>query len=115
MLRPLISYACPVWLAAAKKCTLSLESVQNNTVRRITRMPWFIRNENIRWDLDLATIREYYKKIAKTFYHKTDASTNRVFHLTTHVVIRIEEDPEQLYIAKLPLALPPPSAFPRPT
>ncbi|GBM96133.1 hypothetical protein AVEN_153258-1 [Araneus ventricosus] len=76
MLRPLISYACPVWLAAANRCILSLESVQNITVRRIARMPWFIRKENIRWDLDLPTIREYYKKIAKKFYRKIDTSTN---------------------------------------
>ncbi|GBN91901.1 hypothetical protein AVEN_104220-1 [Araneus ventricosus] len=76
MLLPLISYACPVWLAAANKCILSLESLQNVTIKRITRMPWFIRNENIREDLDLPTIKEYYKRIAKKFYHKLDASTN---------------------------------------
>ncbi|GBM85021.1 hypothetical protein AVEN_4037-1 [Araneus ventricosus] len=76
MLRPLISYACPVWLAAANKCILSLERVQNITISRIARMPWFIKNENIKRDLDLPIIREFYKKIAKKFYRKIDASTN---------------------------------------
>ncbi|GBO32953.1 hypothetical protein AVEN_202935-1 [Araneus ventricosus] len=76
MLRRLISYACPVWLAAANKCILSLESLQNVAFGRITRMSWFIRNENIRKDLDLSTIKEYHKRIAKKFYHKLDANTN---------------------------------------
>ncbi|GBM94546.1 RNA-directed DNA polymerase from mobile element jockey [Araneus ventricosus] len=76
MLLPLISYACPVWLAAANKCILSLESPHNVAIRRIIRMPWFIRNENIRKYLDLPTIKEYYKKNAKKFYHKLYSSTN---------------------------------------
>ncbi|GBN77819.1 hypothetical protein AVEN_123084-1 [Araneus ventricosus] len=76
LLRPLISYTCPVWMAAANNCIKSLECAQNVTIRRITRLPWFIRNENIRRDLDLPTIREFYEKIAEKFYRKIDTSTN---------------------------------------
>ncbi|GBM29798.1 putative RNA-directed DNA polymerase from transposon X-element, partial [Araneus ventricosus] len=39
LLRPLISYACPVWLAAANNYIKSLDRAQNVTIRRITRMP----------------------------------------------------------------------------
>ncbi|GBM54126.1 hypothetical protein AVEN_64677-1 [Araneus ventricosus] len=76
LLRPLISYACPVWMAAANHHIKGLERVQNVTIRRITRMPWFIRNEDIRKDLDLPTLKEFYKKIAEKFYRKIDSSTN---------------------------------------
>ncbi|GBN57702.1 hypothetical protein AVEN_232434-1 [Araneus ventricosus] len=76
LLRPLISYACPVWMAAANNHIKGLERAQNATVRRITCMPWFIRNENIRKDLDLPTIKDFYKQIAEKFYRNIDSSTN---------------------------------------
>ncbi|GBN73214.1 hypothetical protein AVEN_256134-1 [Araneus ventricosus] len=76
LLRPLISYACPVWMAAANNHIKGLERVQNVTIRRITRMPWFIRNEDIRKYLDLPSIKDFYKKIAEKFYRKIYSSSN---------------------------------------
>ncbi|GBM96000.1 hypothetical protein AVEN_271386-1, partial [Araneus ventricosus] len=39
MLRPLISYASPVWGAAANMHLIGLERVQNITVRQLARQP----------------------------------------------------------------------------
>ncbi|GBM43176.1 hypothetical protein AVEN_50100-1 [Araneus ventricosus] len=76
MLWPLISYTSPVWGAAANIHMQSLEKMQNITVREIARQPWYIRNHNIRKDLCLPTIQDYFKHIAKRFFRKIDASTN---------------------------------------
>ncbi|GBO28695.1 hypothetical protein AVEN_254814-1 [Araneus ventricosus] len=84
MLPPLISYASPVWGAAANvhMQTLGvysgtpLERLQNLTVRLIARQPWYIRNRNIRKDLCLPTKQEYFQRIAERSFKKIDASSN---------------------------------------
>ncbi|GBL96880.1 RNA-directed DNA polymerase from mobile element jockey, partial [Araneus ventricosus] len=76
MLRPLISYASPVWGAAAKVHMQTLERLQNLTVRLIARQPWYIRNNNIRKDLCLPTIQKHFQRIAEKAFRKVDASDN---------------------------------------
>ncbi|GBM46320.1 hypothetical protein AVEN_195272-1 [Araneus ventricosus] len=44
LVRPVMSYASPVWGAAAKSNIKNLESAQNIIARQITNSPWFIRN-----------------------------------------------------------------------
>ncbi|GBO30097.1 hypothetical protein AVEN_48647-1, partial [Araneus ventricosus] len=44
LVRPVMSYASPVWGAAAKSHLIKLESAQNIIARQITNSPWFIRN-----------------------------------------------------------------------
>ncbi|GBO33002.1 RNA-directed DNA polymerase from mobile element jockey [Araneus ventricosus] len=65
LLRPIITYASPVWGAAAKTHLKKLESLQNAIARQITNSPWYFRNQNILKDLKLQTIAEHTLKIAK--------------------------------------------------
>ncbi|GBN03663.1 hypothetical protein AVEN_70977-1 [Araneus ventricosus] len=53
ILRPLITYAVPIWGIAATVHISKLESLQNITLRQISKMPWFVRNNNIRQDLKI--------------------------------------------------------------
>ncbi|GBO34686.1 RNA-directed DNA polymerase from mobile element jockey [Araneus ventricosus] len=76
LLRPLITYASPVWGAAAKTHLNKLEGLQNTTVRQITNSPWYLRNQNILKDLNLQTIAQHNLKLAKKFFRKIDSSTN---------------------------------------
>ncbi|GBM07305.1 RNA-directed DNA polymerase from mobile element jockey [Araneus ventricosus] len=76
LLRPIITYASPVWRAAAKTHLKKLESLQSAIARQITNSPWYFRNHNILKDLNLQTIAEHTLKIAKTFFRKIDNSTN---------------------------------------
>ncbi|GBN66006.1 RNA-directed DNA polymerase from mobile element jockey [Araneus ventricosus] len=76
LLRPIITYASPVWGAAAKTHLKKLESLQNAIARQITNSPWYFRNKNILKDLKLQTIAEHTLKIAKTFFRKIDNSNN---------------------------------------
>ncbi|GBM07994.1 hypothetical protein AVEN_155121-1 [Araneus ventricosus] len=75
-LRPLISYASPFWSAAANMHLIGLERIQSITVRQIARQAWYIGNRNIRKDLRLLTIQEYFKSIAEKFFKKVDGITN---------------------------------------
>ncbi|GBM61590.1 hypothetical protein AVEN_102343-1, partial [Araneus ventricosus] len=76
LLRPIITYASPVWGAAAKTHLKKIESLQNAIARQITNSPWYFRNKNILKDLKLQTIAKHTLKIAKTFFRKIDNSDN---------------------------------------
>lgn len=58
ILLPIITYGCPVWMAAANTHLNKLEVFQSKVLRIITRAPWFVRNANIRTDLGIKTVRE---------------------------------------------------------
>ncbi|GBM70769.1 hypothetical protein AVEN_217395-1 [Araneus ventricosus] len=55
-LRPLISYASPVWCVATRTHLKKLETLRNKSLRPITILPWFFRNHNIRKDLNLPSL-----------------------------------------------------------
>ncbi|GBN78163.1 hypothetical protein AVEN_8210-1 [Araneus ventricosus] len=76
ILRPIMSYASPLWGAAAKTHTQKLESTQNIIARQITDAHWYIRNRYILKDLRLTSIVTYIKKLAIKFFHKIDNHTN---------------------------------------
>ncbi|GBN25865.1 RNA-directed DNA polymerase from mobile element jockey, partial [Araneus ventricosus] len=76
LLRPIITYASPVWGAAAKTHLKKLESLQNKIPRQITNSPWYFRNNNILKDLNLQTIADHNLKLAKNFFRKVDNSAN---------------------------------------
>lgn len=58
ILLPVITYGCPVWMAAAKCHIKKLQIFQNKVLRIITRAPWFVRNSNIRKDLNVKSIHD---------------------------------------------------------
>ncbi|GBO36267.1 hypothetical protein AVEN_106204-1 [Araneus ventricosus] len=76
LLRPVISYASPVWGAAAKTHIQKLETLQNSTLRMITDAPWFIRNKNILHDLKVLTINDFFSKLAINFFNQIDNHTS---------------------------------------
>ncbi|GBN97299.1 putative RNA-directed DNA polymerase from transposon X-element [Araneus ventricosus] len=45
LMRPIMSYASPVWGAAAKTHINKLESTQNKIARQMTQVPWFVYNQ----------------------------------------------------------------------
>ncbi|GFV17984.1 hypothetical protein TNCV_167891 [Trichonephila clavipes] len=47
VLRPIISYGCPVWGYAAKTNVKILETAQNSIIRTITKANRYTRNSNI--------------------------------------------------------------------
>lgn len=58
ILLPVVTYGCPVWVTAADTHIKKLEVFQNKVLRIITRAPWFVRNANIRKDLNIKSIHD---------------------------------------------------------
>ncbi|GFU16764.1 RNA-directed DNA polymerase from mobile element jockey [Trichonephila clavipes] len=67
ILRPVLLYASPVWGHATKTNINRLETSQNVTIRKLTNSPWFVRNADLRFALNLTTVRETIKFNTKLF------------------------------------------------
>ncbi|GBM60583.1 putative RNA-directed DNA polymerase from transposon X-element [Araneus ventricosus] len=76
ILRPKMTYASPVWGAAAHSHIQKLEATQNIIARQITNAHWFIRNRYILKDLRLTPVISHIKNLATKFFHSVDNHTN---------------------------------------
>lgn len=77
LILPIMTYAGPVWAGTAKTTNINkLEIIQNKTIRRITKDPWFIRNSDIRKDFKIKTVLETIKKLSVDFYNKLNKIPN---------------------------------------
>ncbi|GFV15997.1 RNA-directed DNA polymerase from mobile element jockey [Trichonephila clavipes] len=68
VLRPIISYGCPVWGYAAKTNINILEVAQNSIIRTITKANRYTRNSNIYKALKLPPFKKYIQNLAKKFF-----------------------------------------------
>jgi len=58
ILRPIWTYASPIWDCAADSNLRILQRFQNLVLRRITGAPWYVTNEQLHNDLEIATVKE---------------------------------------------------------
>ncbi|GBM04214.1 hypothetical protein AVEN_41030-1 [Araneus ventricosus] len=96
LLRPVISYASPVWGAAAKTHIQKLETLQNSTLRMITDALWFIRNKNILHDLKVPTIKDFFSKLAINFFNQIDNQLTPLLGLSPHTIPRFPRKSDDL-------------------
>lgn len=78
-LRPIITYAIPVWGFLAKTNFDKLEILQSFAVRQIVEARWFFRNKDIYRALNLPTLREFAIKLSQKFYDSPILGENQSF------------------------------------
>lgn len=66
-LRPIVTYAAPVWAQASRTQKQRIQRYQNKTLRMITNAPWFVRNANIHADLEIPLIDEYLTQLTEEY------------------------------------------------
>ncbi|GBN10856.1 RNA-directed DNA polymerase from mobile element jockey, partial [Araneus ventricosus] len=69
-LRPILTYASPVWACTAKYHLNKLEVLENKTIRMITNACWYQRNVDLRQALKIPSLKEFIQKIAEKFFEK---------------------------------------------
>ncbi|GFX48493.1 RNA-directed DNA polymerase from mobile element jockey [Trichonephila clavipes] len=87
VLRPLLTYATPVWGAAAPTTIKKVQTMQNKILRIMTNAPWYIRNSVLHHDLKIDPIGDYITKRSRNVFRTienhpnphTNSSTNN-FH-----------------------------------
>ncbi|GBN54312.1 RNA-directed DNA polymerase from mobile element jockey [Araneus ventricosus] len=76
ILRPIITYGCLIWGAAAKSNINKLEVLENNIIRQICKAGWYMRNEDIRKAIKLPSLKDFIKKISVNFYNNIENIDN---------------------------------------
>ena len=70
IIRPLITYACPVWAAASKTKIKKLQTLQNKFLWIALKAPWFMRNKQLHNDTGLPHISTWITQQFKNFHEK---------------------------------------------
>ncbi|GBO39452.1 RNA-directed DNA polymerase from mobile element jockey [Araneus ventricosus] len=70
-LRPVLTYACPVWGYAAKSNIKILENQQNYVIRMISKANWYFLNKDIYHSLNYPTFNSFIKKTLCQLLQKT--------------------------------------------
>ncbi|GFU19960.1 RNA-directed DNA polymerase from mobile element jockey [Trichonephila clavipes] len=76
ILKPLLTYASPIWAHAARTNINLIEIFQNVILRKILDAHWYMRNADIRSALKIPTIRQTIKKLAVNFFSNIDGHEN---------------------------------------
>lgn len=75
-LRPIITYASPVFGYAAKTHIKKLEVLENSTLRTIANANWYMRNDEIRTALGIPNLKTFIKKISTSFFNNINNIDN---------------------------------------
>ena len=69
ILRPLLLYACPIWINAAKTNIHKIQIFQNQFLRIITNAPWFVTNDQLHKELSIEPIANHINYLSTNFYY----------------------------------------------
>ncbi|GFX97622.1 RNA-directed DNA polymerase from mobile element jockey [Trichonephila clavipes] len=85
VMRPILSYGCPVWGYAAKTNINILDTLQNSTIRMIVKASRYMRNDDIRKAIKIKSFKFYIQKIAKKFFNSLQFTNNsNMINLNTY-------------------------------
>ena len=76
IIKPTWTYGITLWGTAAMSHTNKLESLQSKIPRTIVNAPWYVRNEDIRKDLKIPTVKEEIGRYAEKYKERTAAYAN---------------------------------------
>lgn len=68
LLRPLATYACPVWGNTSKTNFRKLQTFQNKILRIIVNAPWYIRNQQLHEELKIPTVEAHIQALTRNFF-----------------------------------------------
>ena len=70
LIRPLMDYACPAWMSAARSHVRKLQVLQSKCLRLATGAPWYVSNREIHEDLDVPLFADHIRALAESFDSK---------------------------------------------
>lgn len=83
MIRPILTYGCPVWHSAAQTHIKKLQIIQNKCLKLINKLPWRYSTRQLHQDTKYDTIKNHMQKLNQRF---DDSCTNSDFELIRALV-----------------------------
>lgn len=78
IIKPIWTYGIPLWGIAAKSHIIKLETIQSQILRTIVNAPWYFRNDDIRKDLKISTVKEEITQYVKKYREKVKTHPNQL-------------------------------------
>ncbi|GFW35121.1 RNA-directed DNA polymerase from mobile element jockey [Trichonephila clavipes] len=78
VLRPIITYASPVFGAAAATDMKKIQVIENKILHLITNAPWYVKNDVIHYDLHMEPISNYITKLARNVFRSIENHDNPI-------------------------------------
>ena len=89
VLRPIWTYAIPLWGSAASSNIQIIQRMENIILRKITGAPWYITNHQLHQDLALETVHQIAARATSRYVDRLHAHTN------TEAIMLLEDPPTQ--------------------
>ena len=80
LIRTLITYACPVWSNTSKTNIKKIEALQNKVLRMAVDAPWFVRNEQLRNELNMMSMESFIQKTSIRLYSNLEQCPSATDH-----------------------------------
>lgn len=82
IIRPTMTYACPIWRNIAPTNLSILQKIQNKYLRQTLNAPWFISNSQIHRELQVPLLSEFISQTSQKYYSLLHACPNApIFNL----------------------------------
>lgn len=99
IIRPSLTYACPIWSNAAKSNLQKIQVLQNKFLRKILHAPWFIPNSQIHKELKLPTIHDFIRHHSQVFFtnlpslhHAQQFNLGKTYHFPRRILSKFPKD-----------------------
>ena len=78
IIKPIWTYGIPLWGTAALSHINKIEVTQAKILRTIVNGPWYVRNEDIRRDLGMPTVKEEINRYSEKYKLRIATHINRL-------------------------------------
>ena len=78
IIKPIWTYGIPLWETAAMSHINKIETIQGKILRTIVNATWYVRNEDIRRDLGIPTVKEEINRYAERYKERIATHSNRL-------------------------------------
>lgn len=82
-IRPIITYASPVWCSMSKTSMTKIQRIQNKCLRLVLNKEWYTRIDELHELSGLDRIEQFVKRISEKFYKKGIKNSE----LTKHIIL----------------------------
>ena len=86
IIKPIWTYGIPPWGIATMSHINKIETIQAKILRTIVNAPWYIRNEDIRRDLGIPTVKEEISRYSEKYKSRIATLPNRLAAETYKII-----------------------------
>ena len=90
IIKPIWTYGIPLWGTTAMSHINKIKIMQAKILRTIVNAPWYVRNDDIRRDLEIPTVKEEISRYSEKYKSRIATHPNRLLAAETYKTINMD-------------------------